>query len=159
MLMEKEQWDSWEDRFIAQHGVGEEEPLTDSDEEINLSDSSDEWSKQYFAKRPDRTQHQHPDMFIHPTIPSYFTNKEAIEEYEDTYLHWKEYPVEILLMRMVQELESSHKFFWQILGRELKMRSSEFEAFRQEYAQTKVKALTITPEATTPPTSANDHYL
>ena len=84
-------------------------------------------------------------MFIHPTITSYFTNKEAIEEYEDTYLHWKEYPVEILLMRMVQELESSHKFFWQILGRELKMRSSEFEAFRQEYAQTKVKALTITP--------------
>ena len=56
MLMENEQWDSWEERFIAQHGVGEEEPLTDSDEEINLSDSSDEWSKQYFAKRPDRTQ-------------------------------------------------------------------------------------------------------
>ena len=159
ILTENEQWDTWEERFIAQHGVGEEEPFTDSDEEINLTDSSDEWSKQYFAKRPDRTQHQHPDIFIHPTIPSYSTNKEVIEAYEDTYLHWKEYPVEILLMRMVQELESSHKYFWQILGCELKLRSSEFEAFRQEYAQTKVKSLTITPEATTPPTSANDHYL
>ena len=62
-------------------------------------------------------------------------------------------------MRMVNELESHHRFFWKILAPELKLRSREFEAFRQEYATQQYKAQATTPEATTTTTPENDYFL
>ena len=69
-------------------------------------------------------------------------------------------------MRIVADMSALYRLWWKILGSVLKTRSLEFEAFRQKYAQSKplingpeTKAQEETPEATTPTTSENDHYL
>ena len=49
-LMEEEKWDEWEESILAQHNVYDEEPLTESDQEDSLSDSSDDWDKQYLGR-------------------------------------------------------------------------------------------------------------
>ena len=61
-------------------------------------------------------------------------------------------------MRMVEQMSAIYRLWWKNLGFMLEMRSIEFEAFRQKYA-TQIKAQPKTPDATTPTTSANDHYL
>ena len=56
-LMEEEKWDEWEESILAQHNVYDEEPYTDSEEEYNLSDSSDEWTDRHNeARRPTLAQ-------------------------------------------------------------------------------------------------------
>ena len=81
-----------------------------------------------------------------------------MEAYEDSGLHWREVPLEVRFMRIVEQMSAIYRLWWKNLGWLLKMRSLEFEAFRQKYA-TQIKAQPKTPDATTPTTSAYDHYL
>lgn len=116
--MENEQWDTWEERFIAQHSVGEEYvPQTGSDEDFNLSDS-DEWAKRYFAKETTNqpTYGRPTEPSQHPNISSDSTNKEIIEAYEDSGLHWKEVPMEVRFMRIVEEMSAIYRLWWKNLG-------------------------------------------
>ena len=48
--MEDEKWDQWEESKIAHDWIADEEPLTDSEYEDNISDSSDGWANRCFAK-------------------------------------------------------------------------------------------------------------
>ena len=55
--MEEEKWNEWEESILAQHNVYDEEPCIDSEEEYNVSDSSDEWTDRHNeARRPTLAQ-------------------------------------------------------------------------------------------------------
>lgn len=61
-------------------------------------------------------------------------------------------------MYLIEELSTRHHLWWKTLAFKLKMRSQEFEIFREQYALNQsIKAQLDTPEVTTTTTSANGH--
>ena len=101
-----------------------------------------EWAKHYFGKKEAiKPTHERPkEILKHPLISSYYRNKEIVEAYEDSGLHWRECQIEVRLMRFVEELSAIHRLWCKNLASHLNMSSLEFEAFRRKYA-TQQKAL------------------
>ena len=116
-LMEDEQWNAWDEYTLAQYRGDTYVPRIESDEDFNLSDS-DEWAKRYFAKETTNqpTYGRPTEPSQHPNISSDSTNKEIIEAYEDSGLHWKEVPMEVRFMRIVEEMSAIYRLWWKNLG-------------------------------------------
>ena len=77
-------------------------PRIDSDEEYNLSDSSE---KRYFAKETEFQPtygYRTKELPQQSHITAEFSNKEIVEVYEDSGLHWREVPLEVRFMRIVE---------------------------------------------------------
>ena len=50
LLIEEERWEDWEKSTLAQHNVDYEEPYSETDEDYNLSISSDESDDRNFGR-------------------------------------------------------------------------------------------------------------
>ena len=109
--MEDEQWNAWEEYTLAQYQGDVYVPRIDSDEEYNLSDSSDE---RYFAKETEFQPtygYRTKELPQHPHISADFSNKEIIEAYEDSGLHWREVPLEVRFMRIVEQMSAIYRLW------------------------------------------------